>query len=434
MSASVSFTVDGVTWMKVLKGLAAVVEEANMQFRPNEYDLADRNTLSSEDLNQLEEYKNEMQNQSMKPTFERSNDFPGVSIISLTSSHASMAWLSLPPCFFTKFYASRYVTIGINFSDKEQGLVTMLKPHLTGDCEVCVEVYDSEASPFLKHTIVNKSNKSIMKIKYSVMDIQEHPLDVNYEYCGHAIVSSQSFHRHILSMKSYSAPVNIGFEVNCETGEKKITMECFGTIAQAEAVFEVDDDTHESEEENLMKVEPKEDSALVAVKKEPQNKACSMGETEIDEQDFADIFEDSEDGETDNVTISQNEISQNYEDYVNIDDCGGNDDEEEEWALGIVDSSSISSKKGNEKKAKRKKGNAFCHKLNVTKPFCKSLIGHGFLATASLPIGPMTNLYWGNDDNLPFIVEHDLNKGGRLAHVIAPKVHDDIYEDAIKDI
>jgi len=428
MTATVSFTTDGVLWMKVLKGLAASLDEGNMHFIPNEIDLID--SANPDNAEFVENYTRELEEQTSSSIFERASNFPGVHMMALTNSHASMTALSLPPCFFKKYFASKNVVVGLNFSDKDQGIVALLKPQLKENCEVCVEVFYDVTSPYILHTIRNKNSKGVIQIKCSVMDIDETPLNMEYHYCGRAIMGAQKFHKHIKSLKSYAAPITIGFNQNPIDGKKNIKIQCIGMIASAEATFEVEEDdggTGVRGEEDQQKTGYESGSTLKVenppeVKDEPDNIF----------EDFTDIFGGKDDNNID-YYMNEAQCDEIYE------------EEEEDWGIGtfVPESSSSKRKKVEEeyqkkkKKKKAERANAFCHKLTTTTESCEDKISQKFIMTATTPIGPLLNYYWGDKNEgsmMPVVIEHRFGVGGLLAHYICPQVSDEDYEDATKDI
>jgi len=399
---SVSLRVDGNLWMNILKGIEAVVEEANIRFLPNDLDLiGDDDDITPEDI---EQYKETLGEESKLPIFERSPEFPGVTMSALGNSNASLVLLSLPPGFFKSYFAKKPTTVGINFTASDPGIFSLLKPYLSGNCELILEVFDEGVTcPFIRHTIINKDMRTKVVIKYNFIQIVENCLETNYSYCAKAVVSPQLFHKSITSMKAYDAAISIGFrnEQNAIEGKntKSIMIACSGMMGQIQTTATVEEEEEEEEEE------------MAEVKEE-----------HLRAEDFVGLFSDDDEDYIDEGLDTSRDVALQ-------------DQEDEEFGFGL--SSGGSKRKRGEKssasKKKAKKGSALCYSLDTDRTSCSSLIAYSFMATATMPVGPVTNIYWGESSAMPIVIEHDLGNGGKLAHVIAPQLTDDELEISKKE-
>ncbi len=411
MSASVTFKVDGVKWKNVLKGLSAVIDDANLNFVPNELDFVEMNDdADPESIQEKEKYIEQLERESSAPIFDRSQNFPGIHLSALTNSHASMTLLSLPPGFFISYFARKPVTIGINFSDKSPGLWHHLNPYLIGDCEVTVDIFDeNNVSPFIRHTIFNRITKSTTSIEYHILEITDTTLQVDYAYCAKAVLHANRFHKDIDSMKSYDAPIKVAFSNSPSSlSEKKsVILQCSGIIAQVKISFPVhEEDSCEEHDDSI---------------------ANDVVKREEEEQEF--IGED---------------VMAMYKSYYNtipasLQHTIGNE-EEEEFSIGMPSSRekrkrTSSLKKKKKKKKKKDMSASVCISLDSIRPSYDLLIAHEFLSTATIPLAKFLTLYWGDPaekEGMPIVIEHDLGEGGRLAHIIASQISDEDYDDMIK--
>lgn len=374
MPSTVEFTIDGYDWFNILKGIGDSIGDANLQFLPRRDDVAPQQDL---------------------PIFERDGNLPGVSLQSLTKSQAMMTCLSLPSDFFKTYHASKPVIVAVNFGDKERGIVPILKQHLTKGSKLKVEVFSEATCPYILHTI-RQGKKGVKRIKYFTLILDGDTLSANYGYCASSEVNIRELHKQIQSMKIYKSHVDVSFH-DYGLGAKRVDLKCKGMIGEVEISLDIEGEGEDDAEDD-------------DVKKENTNKRRVKEEVE---DEFDDIF-------------SSNDI--------NTKDGEEEEEEEEEQEYEIGTS--------NSRKRKRKgKG-----KKDSEVPICLSLetdqieeygvsLAFKFLCSATSPMSERAILYWGDPDTsstMPFAIEHDLGRGGRLIYYICPLMEPE-YESMMKD-